>query len=63
MKLTGWSFTLEDENEREIKIYGIPCDGSWNQWGATKEELWYTVSLCEQIVQQATADGLIEKEE
>ena len=63
MKLIGWSFTLEDEKGREIEIKGVPGQGSYNQYGdATPEELAYTVSLCEAIIQQAEADGLIEKE-
>lgn len=33
------------------------CNG-----GATNEELVHTVSLCKTLIQQAEADGLIEKE-
>lgn len=29
MKLTGWSFTLEDETGREIKVQGMPAQNSY----------------------------------
>ena len=63
MRLTGWSFTLENKDGKEIKIEGTPCCGSWQQSGGTTEELGHTVGLCEAILNQAREDELLKWED
>ena len=63
MKLKEWTFRLEDDNGREITIEGRPLYGSFEQWGATSEELCYTMPLCRALIETAKEECLTDDEE
>lgn len=49
MKITKVVVTVVDDNNKEHEVTIEPCHESYQQYGASKDILWYTVDLAEAI--------------